>query len=388
VILWLNPVGGIAGDMLLGALLGLGAPLDAVRSAVGSTGLVGWRLERASVTRSGLVATRAVVHTDEAGGSARDAGELLRMVERARPAPVAALAGAAMTALAETEAALHGLPVSSVHLHELGGIDTVVDLVGVAAALHELGVTEMRSAPLAMGSGTVTTAHGLLPVPAPATAALLARMSASVVPAGVAGETVTPTGAALLLAAGCEFGPIPAMTTTAVGYGAGGREVPGRPNVVQALLGRPLAADGPVETLVALETNLDDVTGELLGYLVGRLLAAGASDAWVSAVTMKKGRPAHTVHVLAEPGRALECERLLLRESGTLGVRRHRVERLALPRRTATVLVDGQPIRIKIGPFGRKPEHDDVAAAAEALGLPLREVARRAGSLGDNLDLG
>jgi hypothetical protein len=374
--------------MLLGALLGLGVPVDAVRAAISGTGLVGWRLDSASVTRAGLVATRAVVQTDEAGAPARGASELLRLVDRARPAPVAALAGAAMTALAETEAALHGVPVGSVHLHELGGIDTVVDLVGVAAALHELGVTEVRSAPLPMGSGTVSTEHGLLPVPAPATAALLARMSAPVVPAGVAGETVTPTGAALLLAAGCEFGAIPAMITSAVGYGAGGREVPGRPNVVQALLGAPLGADGPVESLIQLETNLDDVTGELLGYLVGRLLEAGASDAWVSAVTMKKGRPAHTVHVLAEPGRAFECERLLLRESGTLGVRRHRVERLALPRRTSTVLVDGQPIRIKMGPFGRKPEHDDVAAAAAALGLPLREVQRRASSLGDDLDLG
>jgi hypothetical protein len=358
VILWLNPFGGISGDMLLGALLGLGAPLDTVRDAVASTGITGWRLERIQTTRAGLAATRAEVSTDEGRPPQRRAAELIELVGRARPAPAAALATRALTAL-----------------------------VGVAAALHALAVTEVHCGPLALGTGSVRTRHGELPVPAPATSALLARMAAPVTPADVEGETVTPTGAALLLAAGTRFGPVPAMSVRAVGYGAGSRDTEGRPNVVQALLGSVGDVEaGEGRVMLRLETNVDDVTGELLGHLVGRLLEEGAADAWISPVVMKKGRPAHTVHVLVDPSRAAACERVLLAETGTLGLRRYPVERLALPRQTRTVEVDGQPIRVKYGPWGGKPEHDDVVRAAERLGLPLRRVARRALSLADDLD--
>ncbi|WP_037078484.1 nickel pincer cofactor biosynthesis protein LarC [Pseudonocardia spinosispora] len=375
MILWLNPVSGISGDMLLGALLGLGAPVETVLDAVRSTGLDGWSLERTEVVRGGLSATRALVSTEEDGVTERHATELMEIVARARPAPVAALAHAAVTALAQVESGLHGVPLDRVHLHELGGIDTVVDTVGVAAALYALDVTAVHCGPLALGAGTVRTAHGILPVPAPATAALIARMHAPVVPAGVDGETVTPTGAALLLAAGARFGPLPAMTVDAVGYGAGAREVEARPNVLQALLGGVPGSAGDTQELVQIETNVDDVTGELLGHLIGRLLVEGAADAWVSPIVMKKGRPAHTVHVLAAPERAEHCERVLLRETGSLGARRRPVLRTALPRSGRTVEVGGQPIRVKDGPWGSKPEYEDVAAAAETLGLPLREVA-------------
>ncbi|MBO0850101.1 MAG: nickel pincer cofactor biosynthesis protein LarC [Pseudonocardia sp.] len=375
--------------MLLGALLGLGAPLGAVRDAVASTGITGWRLERVETTRAGLGATRAEVSTDEGRPPQRRAAELVELVGRARPTPAAALATRALTALAEVEAGLHGVEVERVHLHELGGVDTVVDTVGVAAALHALDVTGVHCGPLALGAGSVRTRHGELPVPAPATSALLARMAAPVTPAGVEGETVTPTGAALLLAADTRFGPVPAMSVRAVGYGAGSRDTPGRPNVVQALLGSVEGADtGAARVMLRLETNVDDVTGELLGHLVGRLLEEGAADAWISPVVMKKGRPAHTVHVLVDPSRAGACERVLLAETGSLGLRRYPVERLALPRQTRIVEVEGQPIRVKYGPWGAKPEHDDVARAAELLGLPLRRVARRALSLADDLDLG
>lgn len=388
MILWLNPFGGISGDMLLGALLGLGAPLETVRDAVASTGITGWRLERTETTRAGLAATRAEISTDEGRPPWRRAAELIELVGRARPAPAAALATRALTALAEVEAGLHGVRVERVHLHELGGVDTVVDTVGVAAALHALAVTGVHCGPLALGTGTVRTRHGELPVPAPATSALLARMSAPVSPAGVEGETVTPTGAALLLAAGTRFGPVPAMSVRAVGYGAGSRDTEGRPNVLQALLGSVGDVEaGEGRVMLRLETNVDDVTGELLGHLVGRLLEEGAADAWISPVVMKKGRPAHTVHVLVDPSRAAACERVLFAETGTLGLRRYLVERLALPRQTRTVEVDGQPVRVKYGPWGGKPEHDDVVRAAERLGLPLRRVARRALALADDPDL-
>lgn len=370
--LWLNPATGISGDMLLGALLDLGAPLDDVRAAVASTGLTGWSLDAGPVTRGALRATRAVVTVTDTA-TERHAAQLQEMIALAGPS--AALAGRAVAAIASVEARLHGVSVDRVHLHEIGGHDTVVDTVGVAAALRLLGVTDVVCGPLAMGSGTVHTSHGELPLPAPATAALLARAGAVVAPSGIVGETVTPTGIALLLAAGARFGPMPAMAVTGAGYGAGGRDVPGRPNVLQALLG---SVSGQVEALLQLETNVDDVTGEVLGHLLGLLLAAGAADAWITPIVMKKGRPAHTVHVLVDPAVAAECERIVLAETGSLGVRRIPVSRVALPRETSTVTVDGHEIRLKHGPHGVKPEHEDVANAAAALGLPLREVAARA----------
>lgn len=370
--LWLNPATGISGDMLLGALLDLGAPLDDVRAAVASTGLTGWGLTTEQVTRGALRVTRAVVTVTDTA-TERHASQLREMIARAGPDGV--VAGRAVAAIAEVEAGLHGASVDHVHLHEIGGHDTVVDTVGVAAALRLLGVTEVVCGPLAMGSGTVRTSHGVLPLPAPATAALLARCGAVVAPSGIVGETVTPTGIALLLAAGARFGPMPTMTVSRTGYGAGGRDLPERPNVLQALLGEP---SGQVENLLQLETNVDDVTGEVLGHLLGLLLAAGAADAWITPIVMKKGRPAHTVHVLVDPASAAACERIVLAETGSLGVRRIPVSRLALPRETSTVLVEGHEIRLKHGPHGVKPEHNDVAAAAAALGLPLREVAARA----------
>jgi uncharacterized protein (TIGR00299 family) protein len=382
--LWLNPATGISGDMLLGALLDLGADLAQVRAAIAATGLDGWQLEARRVDRGGLQATRAVVTvTDRSTG--RPAAELRALVARARPASVAALAGRAVTAIAEVEGRLHGVDPERVHLHEIGGHDTVVDTVGVAAALHLLGVTGLGCGPLAMGAGTVRTAHGELPLPAPATAALLARAGAVLVPSGIAGETVTPTGAALLLAAGARFGPVPALALRRVGYGAGARELPDRPNALQVLAGAPVA--DRVEDLVLLETNVDDVTGEVLGHLLGRLLTAGAADAWLTPIVMKKSRPAHTVHVLVGDAGADECERIVLTETGSLGMRRHRVSRRALPRETLRVTVDGHPVRVKRGPHGVKPEHDDVAAAAGALGLPLRTVAERARAAGGSADL-
>jgi pyridinium-3,5-bisthiocarboxylic acid mononucleotide nickel chelatase len=376
VIVWLNPASGISGDMFLGALLDLGAPLDGVRAAVAATGLTGWELSAERVTRGGVGATRAVVTVTDTA-TERRAAELLARVGRAG----SGVAAAAVRAIAEVEANIHGVPVDDVHLHEIGGLDTVVDTVGVGAALDLLGVSEVHCGPVALGSGTVATRHGVLPVPAPATAALLAGAGAQVTGAGT-GETVTPTGAALLVAAGARFGRVPAMALRGVGYGAGGRDPADRANVLQVLLGE--RAGSTTEQMALLETNVDDVTGEVLGHLVARLLAAGAADAWLSPIVMKKGRPAHTVHVLAAPERAAECERIVLAETGSLGLRRIPVDRTALPRRTTTVDVEGHAVRVKHGPWGAKPEHDDVAAAAAALGLPLREVTRRATTLASN----
>jgi uncharacterized protein (TIGR00299 family) protein len=363
VILWLNPFSGVSGDMLLGALLDLGAPLDAVRAAVASTGLTGWELTAGRVQRAGLLAQAAL------------------------PPAAGRLAASAITALAEAEGRIHGVPAAEVHLHELGGVDTIVDTVGVAAALGALGVSAVWSAPLALGAGVIEMRHGQFPAPAPATVALLDGAAVTGTLAGPAGglaETVTPTGAALLRAAGCRYGPLPAMRVAGSGYGAGGRDVPGRPNVLPALLGEPLhdqepaESAGDTETLIMVETTVDDVTGELLGDLPGLLLGAGALDTWITAVTGKKGRPAHVVTALCRPGQAGPVQARLLTETGSLGARRHAVQRHALPRQEAEVTVQGQRIRIKIGPHRSKPEHDDVAAASLATGLPRRVLAEQA----------
>ena len=438
MILWLNPFSGISGDMLLGALLDLGAPADEVRAAIASTGITGWTLTTEHVLRAGLTARRALVQVDD-HVPGRRAAELLAMADAARPAAAGQLAAAAISALAEAEGRLHGVPPDEVHLHELGGVDTVVDTVGVGAALHALGVSAVWSAPLGLGAGVVNMAHGQFPAPAPATVALLEGAQVTGItgtwvpasPAGsmegpvhgpadgetawpLAGETVTPTGAALLRAMGCRYGPMPALRVVGSGYGAGGRDVPGRPNVLPVLLGEPVAdtatvqphdllpghsgdaspngaKDGlagqagrtgghpaAVETLLVVETTVDDVTGELLGELPGLLLAAGALDVWITAVTGKKGRPAHVVAALCRPEEAGPVQARLLHETGSLGARQHQVRREALPRQETEVTVQGHRIRVKLGPHRAKPEHDDVAAAARATGLALHQVTREA----------
>lgn len=374
MICWVNPFTGLAGDMLLAALIDAGAPLDRIRSAVAATGLTGWNLTAERITDHGLAATRVQVEVTDPH-TERRAAEVLEMAARAAPRPVAALATAAVTAIAEAEGRLHDADPADVHLHELGGHDTLVDIVGSAAALHALGVTDVVSAPLPLGRGRVEAAHGVLPCPAPATLALLA--GAAVTGSDLPGETVTPTGAALLHAAGARYGPPPPMTLDATGYGSGTRRLPDRPNVLSVSLGSPLPS-APDEDVVVLETNLDDVTGELLGYVITRALDAGALDAWTTPAVMKKGRPAQVLHVLTSPHQERRLRDLLLSETGALGIRRVGATRTTLPRAFETVEVDGHPIRVKHGPYAAKPEHDDVVAAAAALGLSLRAVAVRA----------
>jgi uncharacterized protein (TIGR00299 family) protein len=402
VICWINPFTGLAGDMLLGALLDAGAPLDAVRAAITATGLTGWELTCERTVSHGLSATRVLVDVRDQA-TERRAAELIALASLSAPQPVADLAVRALTAIAATEAALHDADPHAVHLHELGGHDTLIDIVGTAAALHALGVTAVHSMPLPLGTGHVRTRHGILPCPAPATLGLLE--GAVVTGTDLPGETVTPTAAALLLAAGTRYTSPPAITVTRTGYGAGSRQLPDRPNVALVTLGTvtpgtaasPAAAQGTgavtgvaaaaepgAETLEILATNLDDVTGETLGYVISQALAAGALDAWVTPAVMKKGRPAHVLHVLVRPQDAPALQQLVFAETGSLGIRRSTVSRTPLRRRSTTIDLDGVSIRVKHGPHGAKPEHDDLVAAAGELGLPLRAVAGRVARALDN----
>lgn len=376
MICFLNPFAGVSGDMFLGALLDLGAPMDAVRAAVASTGVTGWDLATEPVRRAGVRALHAVVTVDDQVPE-RPAAELLVAVRRARPEPVAAFAERAITLLAEVEAGLHGVPVGEVHLHELGGVDTIVDVVGVAAALDALGITEVWSAPIGLGAGRVGAAHGTLPAPAPATLALLAGAPVRGLP--LAAETVTPTGAALLRACHARYEPLPPLTLVRTGYGAGTRDPADVANLLPASLLRPAdPTGGTIESLTCLETTVDDVTGELLADLVADLLAAGALDAWVTPATGKKGRPAYVVTALCRPTATGPVEEAMFRGSGTLGVRRYPVDRRALPRRIVEVTVAGMPVRVKVGPYHAKAEHDDVARVSAATTRTRQDVADEA----------
>ncbi|RAS67044.1 hypothetical protein C8D87_103383 [Lentzea atacamensis] len=355
--------------MLLAALVDAGAPLDAIRAAVADTGLTGWDLTVTQVLTHGLAASRADVSVSD-GATSRKAKELIAMAGRVRQRAVAEVATEALRAIAEVEGRLHGEDPGEVHLHELGGHDTLVDIVGVAAALHALDVSAVHCEPLPLGSGGVRTAHGILPCPAPATAALLEN--AVVTGTELKGETVTPTAAALLRAVKADFGAPPPMRLAVTGYGAGTRTLADRPNIAVVRLGD--VETGQVRDLVLLETNLDDVSGEVLGYVVGRLLEEGALDSWVTPAVMKKGRPAHVLHALVTPETADEIEGLMFAETGTLGVRRSTVRRTAAARTTDVVHVHGVPVRRKHGPHHGKPEYDDAVAVARRTGLPLRTV--------------
>jgi uncharacterized protein (TIGR00299 family) protein len=290
-------------------------------------------------------------------------------------------ASAVFERLAAVEGAIHGVDPDDVEFHEVGSLDAIVDVVGTCAALEDLGVDEVRSAPVTVGVGTARSAHGILPNPAPAVVALLAAAAAPVQGVDVPMELTTPTGAALLAGLASGFGPMPAMTPHAVGYGAGTRDLDGRPNVVQVEIGTatpalPLGLPG--QPVMLLEVNVDDATGEVLAHTITALLATGAHDAWVTPIVMKKGRPAHTVSVLADPVLAPDVAARLCAETGSLGVRGRVIERWPRAREDRVVEVDGVPVRIKVGAGRIKVEHDDAADAARRLALPLREVLARA----------
>ena len=374
---WFHCFAGIAGDMALGSLLDAGADMDEVVSLVSRLPVPGWQLDVEPVLRSGIAASRAVVRVAD-DGVVRTYAHISGLIDEARlPDRVRDRAQAAFAALAQAEGRLHRRPLEQVHFHEVGGVDAIVDIVGVCSALEVLGVDEVRASPVATGSGMIRTAHGILPNPAPAVVELL--RGAPTFGRDVGFELTTPTGAALLAATATSYGPLPAMTISATGFGAGEREMDDLPNVTQVVLGEAAAgADEPGQPVVLLEVNVDDATGEVLAHAVAALLDAGAHDAWITPIVMKKGRPAYTVSALADPSLVEQVGRVLAAETGSLGIRGHRMERWPASRAAAEVEVEGVPIRVKVSAGRIKVEHDDAARAARRTGLPLREVLLRA----------
>jgi hypothetical protein len=259
----------------------------------------------------------------------------------------------------------------------VGSHDTVIDVVGTAAALEVLGIDEVAASAVATGTGTIRSAHGFLPNPSPAVVQLLHGIPTW--GRDVAVELTTPTGAALLAALAGSFGPLPAMRITATGFGAGARELDGLPNCTQVVVGETLhAGHAPGQPVVLLETNLDDATGEVLAHAVDALMGAGAHDAWITPVLMKKGRPGHTVSVLVDPALAEAMRAVLQSETGSLGVRGAVLERWPAARVMTAVEVEGEPVRVKVSPGRVKVEQRDAARVAARRGLPLREVLYRA----------
>jgi len=371
-VAWFHCFSGIAGDMALGALVDAGADLDDVRGLCERLPVGGWQLEAESVMRSGIGGTKVHVRTEETT-VVRTAAHVTALVEEARlPDRVRRRALATFHVLARAEGHLHRRPPEQVHFHEVGGLDAIVDVVGTCAALEVLQVDAVASSPVANGMGVVRTAHGLMPNPPPAVTELLRGAPTYVL--DIAHELTTPTGAALLAAMVDHWGPMPAMTIDAVGFGAGTTVLDDRPNLCQVVVGersRELASGQPVRLL---EVNVDDVTGEQLADAIAALLDAGAHDAWVTPIIMKKGRPAFTVSALADPTIADEIAGELTRSTGSLGVRGTSLERWPQTRVEARVDVDGLPVRVKVGAGRVKVEHDDALRVARQTGRQVRDV--------------
>ena len=375
-VAWFHCFAGIAGDMTLAALLDAGADVEEVRALLQRLPVSGWELEARPVTRGGVGATKVDVHVRE-HGIVRTHAHIVGVVEEARlPDRVRDRALAVFAALAEAEGRIHRRPPSQVHFHEVGGMDAIVDVVGSCAALESLGIDAVHASAVATGTGMVRTAHGMLPNPAPAVVELLQGVPTYGRDVNV--ELTTPTGAALLSALASGFGPLPAMTIDATGFGAGTRELDGLPNLVQVVVGGAASQPEPGQPVVLLEANVDDATGEVLAHAVAALLEAGAHDAWITPIVMKKGRPAYTVSALADPALVDQLARTLAAETGSFGVRGTHLERWPATRATDEVEVDGLPVRIKVGPGRAKAEHDDAVRVARRTGRPLREVTQRA----------
>jgi hypothetical protein len=368
--------------MVLGAVVDLGLPLETLRGELGKLALTGYRLEESRVSRSGLAATKVDVRVDieEPDPTHRHLSDILELIEGSTlDGGVKERSAALFRRLAEAEAAVHGTSPEKVHFHEVGAVDSIVDIVGSVIALGWLEAGRFHSSPLNVGSGTVTMDHGTFPVPPPATARLVEGVP---VYGEGEGELLTPTGALLLTAHATGYGPLPPIRIEKTGHGAGSRETGGRPNVLRLIVGDDLSA-GEGERVLVLETEIDDAAPQLLGPLVEALLGAGALDAYLTPVHMKKGRPGILVTVLAPPARREAIEELLFRETTTLGVRRQEWDRTVLERETATVDTAYGPIRVKIGRRGETvynvwPEFDDCQRAANEKKVAVKHVLAEA----------
>ncbi len=416
-IAYLDTFSGISGDMVLGAMVDAGLRFEDLVQGLSGLKLSGFTLNQEKVKRGPFEATRVKVHLSDppapwgkddhhphdhrghdhrppserhdhhhghshAGGAAphRHLADILELIgSSALPPPVKEKASAVFHRLAGAEAKVHGVPVESVHFHEVGAVDSIADIVGSALGLHLLGVEEVWCSEATVGTGTVRGAHGEMPLPAPATLELLRGFPLKQRETGF--ELTTPTGAAIATTFGRAFGPMPPMVVAAIGYGAGDDRPGPIPNVLRLVLGEMAAGAPGTDRVVLLETTVDDMSPQWIGYLIDILLEAGALDVTVAPIHMKKSRPGQEIRVLAPPGKDGPLADLLFRETTTLGIRRSEVDRLVLDRSFETVATPWGEARIKVGRQGGRvvsasPEYEDIQRIARASGEPLKNVHR------------
>ena len=388
---------GVAGDMLLGALIDAGVPLDGVRDALGSLAIDHDTVWTERVTRAGVVATKfcvrgeepnahhhehSAIHKSQVTSHKSESGhrtlhEIAQLIEGSALSRVGKdRAIGLFQRLGQAEADVHGTSLDKVHLHEVGALDSIIDIVGTVYALEQIGAEQVVSSALNVGSGTIQSAHGRYPVPAPATLRLLGDAPVYVGDERV--ELVTPTGALLVTAYATAFGPMPPMRVDRVGYGAGARDFAGTPNVTRVVVGKAEAALQGDRVLV-MEAEIDDMNPQLFGGLIEGLLAQGALDAFYTPIYMKKGRPGTLVTVIAPPAARESVSAALFRETTTIGVRYREAARECLSRETVVVPTAAGEIRVKVARrdgfvVNAAPEFDDCARAAAASGRPVKEV--------------
>jgi len=368
---YIDAFSGLAGDMLVGALADAGADRAAISTALNSLGTeAALRFER--VKRRGMAAEKFHVDIPNVPSKHRHLSGILKMIDAGDLSPRAkTTAERIFQVLAEAESAAHGVAIEKVHFHEVGAVDSICDIVGIAVALDLLSVTEVGCSAINVGSGTVKTEHGVLPVPAPATAALLKGWP--IYARGPATELTTPTGAAVVAALGTGGASIPAMTVNSIGYGAGDKDFPEHANLVRVMIGRRSGATEST-TVTVIEANLDDASPQILGYASEALLAAGALDVVLIPVQMKKGRPGTTMQVITTPEKRESLANLIFRETTSLGVRFYDAQRRVQPRIWVDVVTAHGTARMKTSPTGFAPEYEDCRKLAATAGIPLKQV--------------
>jgi uncharacterized protein (TIGR00299 family) protein len=370
-ICYLDCFSGISGDMTVGALIDAGADSSAVTQMLEALGTgAAFRVEK--TTRRGIAASKFHVTGGESKGH-RHLKDILELIAKSGlPGAVKQNASAVFQRLGEAEAKVHGIPLAQVHFHEVGAADSICDIVGACAAFDLLGVHTIHSSPLNVGSGTVNTEHGVLPVPAPATAELLKDQP--IYARGPSVELTTPTGAAIAVTLAADFGALPAMRVNATGYGAGDKDFSEHANVLRVFIGEPSGAE-EATTVAILEANIDDASPQVLGYAMERLLETGALDVTLESLLMKKNRPGMLLRVIARPEDREALAQMIFAETTTLGLRIYSAERRVKARRVAEVETRHGTVRIKIAENGSfAPEYEDCRRIARETGLPLKEI--------------
>jgi hypothetical protein len=376
-IAYIDPFSGISGDMLLGAFLDLGFPLENLEKVVAGLHIPGCSLKAERTKKKGISAVKFHVLVEQMERSHAHLKDVMKIVESSAASHGAkALAGKIFHRIAEAEAKVHGTTTDKIHFHEVGAVDSIVDILGAAMAIDYFGFREIVSGPVNTGSGTVKCDHGVLPVPAPATAELLKGIPSY--SSGVQLELTTPTGAAVLATVATSFGPFPLMEMEKTGYGAGHADLPDSPNVLRIIQGTPVEKHNE-EELVEMEANIDDMNPECYEYAMDALFQAGALDVFLTPIIMKKSRPAVKLTILCDKVKVDEMRRILFRETSTFGVREWRVARNKLDRTVKTVETEYGTVEVKIGflhgePIRVSPEYGSCVKAAKEKGAPLQEV--------------